>query len=77
MSLAGTSLRESPLQLYVFGSNGEGQLGIPVAEIVNTPTRISDLTPLSYSKSVDELKTIKGGGGDEVDPNKKGGNGNG
>lgn len=61
MSLADTSLRESPLQLYVFGSNGEGQLGIPVAEIVNTPTRISDLTPLSYSKSVDELKTIKGG----------------
>ncbi|MFD2942671.1 bacteriocin [Flavobacterium notoginsengisoli] len=24
-----------------------------------------------------ELKTIKGGGGDEVDPNKKNGNGNG
>lgn len=25
-------------QLYVFGSNGEGQLGIPAEEIVNTPT---------------------------------------
>ncbi|KAF2241579.1 RCC1/BLIP-II [Trematosphaeria pertusa] len=27
-----------PTRLYVFGSNGEGQLGIPAAEIVYTPT---------------------------------------
>jgi protein ATS1 len=42
-------------QLYVFGSNGEGQLGIPAAEIVNTPTIVSDLPP------VDSLRVICGG----------------
>jgi protein ATS1 len=33
-------------RLYVFGSNGEGQLGIPAADIVNTPTIVSDPPPL-------------------------------
>ncbi|KAL1799913.1 hypothetical protein ACET3X_000255 [Alternaria dauci] len=61
MSLADAGLRESPIHLYVFGSNGEGQLGIPAAEIVSTPTRVPSPTPLDFSESADELKTIKGG----------------
>jgi protein ATS1 len=52
---------ESPLQLYVFGSNGEGQLGIPAAEIVNTPTRNPNPTPDGCPLPLDELKTIRGG----------------
>ncbi|KNG49523.1 alpha-tubulin suppressor protein aats1 [Stemphylium lycopersici] len=44
-----------PRQLYVFGSNGEGQLGIPAAEIVNVPTKASDTPPL------DNIVAIQGG----------------
>jgi protein ATS1 len=33
-------------QLYVFGSNGEGQLGIPAADIVNIPTLVKNGPPL-------------------------------
>lgn len=39
-------------QLYVFGSNGEGQLGIPAAEIVDTPTLVSSPPPLKNLKAV-------------------------
>ncbi|KAF1947886.1 RCC1/BLIP-II [Clathrospora elynae] len=35
-----------PHQLYVFGSNGECQLGIPAAEIVSTPTLVPTPPPL-------------------------------
>jgi protein ATS1 len=42
-------------ELFVFGSNGEGQLGIPPADIVTTPTRVPDSPPLG------DLKTIRGG----------------
>ncbi|KAF1841990.1 RCC1/BLIP-II [Cucurbitaria berberidis CBS 394.84] len=42
-------------QLYVFGSNGEGQLGTPAAEIVSTPILISDPPPLAG------LRAIRGG----------------
>jgi protein ATS1 len=35
-----------PRHLYVFGSNGEGQLGIPAAEIVDTPTLVPHDLPL-------------------------------
>ncbi|KAF2852224.1 alpha-tubulin suppressor protein-like protein Aats1 [Plenodomus tracheiphilus IPT5] len=41
-----------PRQLYVFGSNGEGQLGIPAADIVNTPTLIKDPLPLQDLLSI-------------------------
>jgi protein ATS1 len=41
--------------LYVFGSNGEGQLGIPAAEIVDTPTLVVDTPPLGG------LRYISGG----------------
>jgi len=44
-----------PRQLYVFGSNGEGQLGIPAADIVSTPTIVSDPPPL------EGLRAITGG----------------
>ena len=42
-------------ELYVFGSNSEGQLGIPAADIVNRPTRVSN-TP-----SLDNILAIRGG----------------
>ncbi|KAI2477334.1 ATS1 Alpha-tubulin suppressor [Pyrenophora tritici-repentis] len=42
-------------ELYVFGSNSEGQLGIPAADIVNIPTKVSN-TP-----SLDNLLAIRGG----------------
>lgn len=41
-----------PHQLYVFGSNGEGQLGIPAAEIVSTPTLVEQTPPLEILKSI-------------------------
>lgn len=42
-------------QLYVFGSNGEGQLSLPPQEIVSTPTKINIPLP------VEELKSVRGG----------------
>lgn len=42
-------------QLYVFGSNGEGQLGIPAADIVNIPTKVPNVSFLEH------LKAIRGG----------------
>ncbi|KAI8937263.1 hypothetical protein NX059_006472 [Plenodomus lindquistii] len=39
-------------QLYVFGSNGEGQLGIPAADIVSTPTLITEDLPLEDLVSI-------------------------
>jgi len=39
-------------QLYVFGSNGEGQLGIATADIINTPTLVLDSLPLENLKSI-------------------------
>lgn len=33
-------------QIYVFGSNGEGQLGIPAADIVDKPVKVSNPPPL-------------------------------
>ena len=44
-----------PHNLYVFGSNGEGQLGIPVAEIVDVPTKVSSTLPL------EDITAIRGG----------------
>jgi protein ATS1 len=45
-------------RLYVFGSNGEGQLGIPAADIVNTPTAtILDL----YRELEGGIKGVHGG----------------
>jgi protein ATS1 len=41
-----------PHHLYVFGSNGEGQLGIPAAEIVDTPTLVPDNFPLRGLRNV-------------------------
>ncbi|KAH7380119.1 regulator of chromosome condensation 1/beta-lactamase-inhibitor protein II [Pyrenochaeta sp. MPI-SDFR-AT-0127] len=38
--------------LYVFGSNGEGQLGIPAAEIVSTSTQVSNPPPLEGLKLI-------------------------
>ncbi|KAF1920888.1 regulator of chromosome condensation 1/beta-lactamase-inhibitor protein II [Ampelomyces quisqualis] len=38
--------------LYVFGSNGEGQLGIPAADIVDTPTLVSTIDSLETLSSV-------------------------
>jgi protein ATS1 len=38
--------------LYVFGSNGEGQLGIPAAEIVDTPTLVAHPPPLSRVQDI-------------------------
>jgi protein ATS1 len=48
-------------QLYVFGSNGEGQLGIPPAEIVKTPTLAPTPSPHGYTLPLDDLKAIRGG----------------
>ncbi|RMZ71668.1 alpha-tubulin suppressor [Pyrenophora seminiperda CCB06] len=42
-------------ELYVFGSNSESQLGIPPADIVNTPTKVSNTPPL------DDVLAIRGG----------------
>ncbi|CAO2647936.1 Nn.00g088580.m01.CDS01 [Neocucurbitaria sp. VM-36] len=39
-------------QLYVFGSNGEGQLGIPAADIVNNPTQVSNPPPLEGLQAI-------------------------
>lgn len=39
-------------QLYVFGSNGEGQLGITAADIINVPTLILDSLPLEHLQSI-------------------------
>ncbi|EOA82751.1 alpha tubulin suppressor [Exserohilum turcicum] len=44
-----------PYELHVFGSNGEGQLGIPAAEIVDVPTKASGTPPL------EEVAAIRGG----------------
>ncbi|KAJ4305462.1 alpha tubulin suppressor [Kalmusia sp. IMI 367209] len=44
-----------PYQLYVFGSNGEGQLGIPAADIVNIPT-VAQSWP-----SHESIETVHGG----------------
>jgi protein ATS1 len=38
--------------LYVFGSNGEGQLGIPAAEIVDSPTLVKNAPLLSGVRSI-------------------------
>ncbi|KAF2133390.1 RCC1/BLIP-II [Dothidotthia symphoricarpi CBS 119687] len=38
--------------LYVFGSNGEGQLGIPPQDIVRSPTRTSNPPPIEVLKSI-------------------------
>lgn len=43
-------------QLYVFGSNGEGQLGIPAAEIVSTPTKVINCPP-----PLEGLRAIRSG----------------
>jgi len=51
----------SSLQLYAFGSNGEGQLGTPAAEIVNTPTRVLHFKTDVCLLPLDELKYIRGG----------------
>jgi len=53
--------KKSSLQLYVFGSNGEGQLGIPAADIVNTPTTVLHSTTGSCPIPLDELLYIRGG----------------
>ncbi|KAH7552525.1 hypothetical protein BM1_08476 [Bipolaris maydis] len=44
-----------PYQMYAFGSNGEGQLGLPAAEIVDVPTRVIDTLPLW------DVSAIRGG----------------
>jgi protein ATS1 len=44
-----------PYQMFVFGSNGEGQLGIPAAEIVDAPTEVSSVLPLG------NVTVIRGG----------------
>jgi protein ATS1 len=41
-----------PHQLYVFGSNGEGQLGIYAAEIVDVPTLVANSPPLAGLRSI-------------------------
>jgi protein ATS1 len=41
-----------PHHLYVFGSNGEGQLGIPAADIVDSPTLYSTVEPRQMLRSV-------------------------
>lgn len=53
-------------QLWVFGSNGEGQLGIPAADIVITPTRVENPPPL------EELISIKFGDNHTLSQNKYG-----
>lgn len=44
-----------PNQLYVFGSNGEGQLGIPAADIVSTPKIAKSWPPQ------EKIKFVSGG----------------
>lgn len=44
-----------PHKLHVFGSNGEGQLGIPAAEIIDVPTEASGTMPL------EDITAIRGG----------------
>jgi protein ATS1 len=39
-------------QLYVFGSNGEGQLGIPAADIVSNPTVVPEPAPIDNSRMI-------------------------
>lgn len=41
--------------LYVFGSNGEGQLGIPAADIIDNPTLVST------TESPENLRNVHGG----------------
>lgn len=41
--------------MYAFGSNGEGQLGLPAAEIVNVPTKVSSTLPLA------DILAVRGG----------------
>lgn len=41
-----------PHQLWVFGSNGEGQIGIPAADIVSIPTQVKNPPPLESLKSI-------------------------
>jgi protein ATS1 len=55
-----------PRQLYVFGSNGECQLSIPIAEIVDNPTKVSQPPPL------EELRTVAGGDNHTLFLTKKG-----
>ena len=47
-----------PFRLYVFGSNGEGQLSIPAEDIVNTPTR-ADSWPSEEGQR--GIKVVRGG----------------
>ncbi|KAH7088442.1 regulator of chromosome condensation 1/beta-lactamase-inhibitor protein II [Paraphoma chrysanthemicola] len=42
-------------RLFVFGSNGEGQLGIPVADVVSSPAEVLTSLPLA------ELRAVRGG----------------
>ncbi|KAF2033679.1 RCC1/BLIP-II [Setomelanomma holmii] len=42
-------------RLHVFGSNGEGQLGIPAADVVASPTEILSTLPLA------EIRAVLGG----------------
>ncbi|KAF2687024.1 RCC1/BLIP-II [Lentithecium fluviatile CBS 122367] len=44
-----------PYRLYVFGSNGEGQLGIPAQDIVNTPAIANSWPPQ------ESINTVCGG----------------
>jgi protein ATS1 len=41
-----------PYRLYVFGSNGEGQLGIPAADIVHVPTEVPDPPALKSVRAI-------------------------
>jgi protein ATS1 len=47
-----------PFRLYVFGSNGEGQLGIPAEDIVSTPTVVNSWPS---EESNGEIKAVRGG----------------
>jgi protein ATS1 len=55
-----------PRQLYVFGSNGECQLSVPKADIVDTPTKVSQPLPL------EGLRTVTGGDNHTLILTKKG-----
>jgi protein ATS1 len=58
----GSSLApKSSLHLYVFGSNGEGQLGIPAAEIVDSPTEVLNPTIGCCLLPLNEISYIGGG----------------
>jgi protein ATS1 len=66
-----------PRQLYVFGSNGEGQLGIPAADVVDHPVKITKPPPLEQTKSINggdnhTLLLTKGGDAFGVGDNRKG-----